>query len=173
MFGYSKLLDTIIDKVAALTDPEDESADPHPIYQSVISGRPSKLSFYRGPGAVILLSNASNVVWKGMRKQHRVSVVQGAVLTFIPGDDDQAMHRCLHYSDIVGGLFDDRYILGIPGSWVEPVASMAQGWRIIDLTKAIDLSTGQLTKTTTAATFFNVHKNHEKVEPEPEPEPGP
>jgi|GEM_PF-5255942 hypothetical protein len=163
MFGYKNLKDVLKSKVAGLTDPEDTSNPSKPIFKSVISGKPSKVSFYSGPGAVILLANASTVNWKGMHKQKRLSVVQGAVLTFIPGDTEDSMDKCLHYSDIVGDLFEDRYALGIEGTQVEPVQSMAQGWRIVDLTKATDMNTKQLKKTTTAATFFNVYKGKERM----------
>lgn len=163
MFGYKNLKDTIKSKVAVLTDPEDTSTNPQPIFRNVLGGKPKKPVFYKGPGAIVLLANASNTDWKGIHKQKRLSVVQGAVLTFIPGDDEKAMDKCLHYSDIVGDIFEDRFSLGIPGTQVEPVKGMSQGWRVVDLSKATDMNTNQLKKTTTAATFFNVYKGKEKT----------
>lgn len=183
MFGYKTVMETMETKIKQLTDPtktipstdsngdpilDDEGnpvliPDPTPIFADVGIGKPSRISFFDGPAAILVFANVPNLSFKGMGGQMRRVTIQGAVLTFIPGNDRDALLTCLHYSDIVGDFFEKKSNLELAGAIIEPLTSNSQGWRVIDVNKFFNnRSTSQLVPNTTGTSIFQITKAKEK-----------
>lgn len=171
MYDYVKLIKAEQSGLLALTDPSltipgiptddnptpDPIPDPTPILFACEYGIPKKIEFWNKVGAILLFGNVATSDYMGINKQRLTQVIQGAVITFVPGDDPSAMERCLHYSDIIGDYFEKKSALGIPGVTHELMNSNSQGWKTIDLRKFLDIDTKQLDMITTATTTFQIY----------------
>jgi hypothetical protein len=66
LYGYANLHETIRAKIATLTDPNDTSPNPQPIYNDVIIGHPENISIYDGNLTMIILGGVPQEGYKGI-----------------------------------------------------------------------------------------------------------
>lgn len=158
MYGYKKVIEALQAKVAALTDPE-ETTGTH-IFSKVTIGQPEKISFYNGPGAVLLFGDVSKIECRGTGGQLKQATIDGAIITFIPGNTAKSVLKCYHYSDIIGDLLENRKALELRGCTITNSTTTPHNWRTVDVNKATNPK--QPKKCIAGATLFTITKSKEK-----------
>lgn len=156
LYDYDLWLEVVRAGVSNLTDPRTPD-DETPIFPSGVEiGKPNKVDFWNNPGATLIFANVIKTEDVGIiSKQKTIQTVQGAVITFVPGNDGPAISKTLHLTDIVGDLFDKTTAFG-PGVETRLLPSISQGWRAVDISKVIPLNANQLKMTSTGTTVFQI-----------------
>lgn len=157
MYGYKNLLATLQSKIEVITDPFADDPE-KPIFSNVELGDPENIGLYAGAFAVVLFADTTKTGAAGMRGQSKAALIQGAVLTIIPGDNSAAALECVHYSDLVEDLLEDEYVLGISNCEIN-VPENSQNWRVVQIKGKTD----KPKKCTVAATPFMITKSKERL----------
>jgi len=162
MYGYKKVILKMQEKLRLLTDPEDESENPKPIFgDNVDFGQEELTGMYGSPAkAIILFADTDKIGSQGMRGQSKQAQITGTVITLIPGDNSAAALECLQYSDIVEDFLENENCLEIPGCLVEVTDSGAQNWRVVDIS-GNPKGNNKPNKVTAASTQFIITKTKE------------
>ncbi len=158
MYGYDIVIKALQKKLGELTDPQDTSNNPGSIYSNVEFGQEELKSLYGvNAKAVILFSNTDKIGSQGMRGQSKQVVIEGAIVTLVPGDNSEAAIKCYHYSDIAEDFLENENCLGIPGCKVEVPDDSAQNWTVVDVS-GNPRGNNRPNKATAAATKFMITK---------------
>lgn len=155
MYDYDLWLEVVAAAMANLTDPRTPDDDT-PIYPSGVEvGKPVKIDFWDNVGATVMFANVIKTEDLSVNKQKQIQTIQGAVITYVPGNDGPAVKRALHITDIVGDFFDKKSAIG-QGTETRLMPTISQGWRAIDISKIIQLNLNQLKMTSTGTTIFQI-----------------
>jgi len=187
MYGYDEILLALQDKLGEVVDPNatipaldvdgkpvlDDDGNPTttpdltPIFTNIEIGKPKKPAFYEKVGGILILGTVTKTGSKGSNGQAQYQIIQGAIITLVPGDDKAATLKCLHYSDIVGDFCEDKTALNLKGTTIELLESNSQGWRPIDISKFTSMNVSQFKMTSTATTIFQITrmKQNQRVMP--------
>lgn len=130
---YDTIIQTMREKIKALTDPEDTSEDPKPLFENVRYSIPDKISLFGGSLAVIRFRKARlEQLEAGM---HESAKIPGAIFILLPGDTEESVLKILRYSDIVGAYLENWDLLGIPGCRVDVLKNDAQNWDVLNISQ--------------------------------------
>ena len=155
MYDYDLWLEIVQAAISTLTDPRLPDDD-SPIYPSGVEiGKPVKVDFWNNPGATLLFANVIKTEDKAINNQKTIQTIQGAVITFVPGNEGPSVKKALHLTDIVGDFFDKKTAVGM-GTETRLMPTISQGWRTIDIGKIIQLNLNQLKMTSTGTTVFQI-----------------
>ena len=176
MYDLETVKSTLKTKLEGLTDPYDTSQNPQPILAHVIRGEPDLLSLFDGPLAGIVsihLTEQPNgtdkrspinaaVTNQGNKRQSWTATLIGAIVLFVPGNDDDADTIATQLSDVVSDFFKDENCLDLQGVTISPLTQGASmNWRPITVTLE---NQQKPTKSLTAAIKFtgviNDNKKH-------------
>lgn len=161
MYGYDIVIEALQEKLKTLTDPKDTSENPKPITTSVEFGQEELKSLYGAEVKfIILFSDTDKIGSQGMRGQSKQVVIEGAVVTLIPGDNSAAAIKCYRCSDIVEDFLENENCLDLPGCIVEVPDDGAQNWTVVDVS-GNPRGNNRPNKATAAATKFKITKRKE------------
>lgn len=130
LWGYDAVKIKLIELIGLLIDTNDESDNPQPIYSSVIGGHPQNVELYNGPLCKVILNGKNDADEVGERHAE----MKGNIITYIPGDDEDAATLCTHYCDIVEAFLENNNILGIRGCTIKPNPNNTQNWIPVNVT---------------------------------------
>lgn len=136
MYQYDTIIDALKDELTDLVDPSiplSEGGTGEAIYGAVSIGQPSNLSLYNGPLAVIVFGSKESKT--GINNQGRKAIITGAIATFIPGQNEDSVKKCLHYCDIVEyALEDNPTLLDMKGVRIQPLKQgKTQEWTSVNV----------------------------------------
>jgi hypothetical protein len=164
MYGYKLLIEVLQSCIQELSDPEaflpesPDIPDESPIFKNVEIGNPSDLSFWNTIGAILMFGQVTKTDADGSNDQRKYQLIQGAVITIVPGDEASNYMKMLHYSDIVGDFCENNSALGLPGTTIDLIESNSQGWRLMDISKFSRATLKQLDMASTATTIFQIKR---------------
>ncbi|MBZ2167009.1 hypothetical protein [Methanobacterium spitsbergense] len=166
MYDLETVKATFKTKLKDLTDPWDISEDPKPIIVNLTRGEPDLISLQDGVLAGLVFMGGMeqplglnkrgpiNAVISKPKRQVWQSDITGAVVLFVPGNDDDADTVATHLSDVVSDFFKDPDCLGLPGVIVTPlITGNSMNWR--PLTISLE-NTKKPIKSLTAAIKFSI-----------------
>jgi len=161
MYGYDIVIEAMQKKLKTLTDPKDTSENPEPITKAVEFGHEELKSLYgQGVKFIILFSNTDKISSQGMRNQSKQAVIEGAIVTLVPGDNSEAAIECYHYSDVVEDFLENENCLDLPGCIVEVPDDGAMNWGVVDVSDN-PRGSNKPNKATAASTKFKITKTKE------------
>jgi hypothetical protein len=131
-YNYTDILDTLHEKITALTN---SSSPPTPIYNDVVIGESPNISLINGTLAEIFLSRVLKEGYRGLKNQGRAALVEGVIITIVPGTNEAAFKTCIDSCDFVEEFFENKKSLGLDGVLTSTPGSMNQNWRIVDVNK--------------------------------------
>lgn len=167
MYDLELIKSTLKTKLKALTDPYDTSTTPKTVLQNVIRGEPDKIGLFNGTLGVLLFSDA-NEKMLGLSKRGQLGTprrqiwqitVDGAIVLFVPRNDDAADSVATHLTDVVSDFFKDNNALELPATSVTTPQNQSMAWRPIDVVLE---NTKKPKKCLTAAIKFTITANDNK-----------
>jgi hypothetical protein len=134
MYGFKKALLSIQGEIKKLSDPDETSQDP--IYKNVILGQAENIGLYNGALASVIIATTPKTGAQGARRQAERAIIQGAVITYIPGVGTNSVLKCIHYSDIVGDWLEtnNSTLIG-KGISLEKNEDNTHNWRPVNVSE--------------------------------------
>ena len=135
MYDLETVKSTLKTRLMELTDPYDTSENPSKVFGNVIRGHPDIISLFDGPLATIIwMANKESpfgtnkkspinavVNNQGNKRQSWIAELTGAIVFYVPGNDDSADTVATQLSDIVSDFFKDENALGLSGVSLKPL----------------------------------------------------
>lgn len=148
LYGYKQLYLTVKNAILNLAYPDTDEK----LYKNVVINPPENLGLYNGPLAVLLFGKVKRKSSEiGLWKE---AMIQAALLTFIPGENEAAALRCVNNCDIIEAYLDTSPITGIQ-TIVDDDNS--QDWKVVDVGR----DKKKPKKCTAGGTLFTIIKSKE------------
>jgi hypothetical protein len=157
MYGFRKTEGALQGKMQTITDPEDPSENPQPIFSDVLLAKPINLELFNGPIVILKLSAVPTIKPAEIGEPVGNAIFNGGAFIFIPGDDEEAARLCKHYTDILGAFLRINELLWqeLPGCIITMFDNQVHDFKIVNVDPK---NTKTPRKSTASATFFTVSK---------------
>lgn len=137
MYGFKDAFLAVQEELKTLTDPSNWDGNEDKIFKNVIIGQAENIGLYNGPLASLLFGFTPKTGAIGMGGRGRLATIEGAVITFVPGMNEEAVLRCVHYCDVIGDWLESPTspTLKDEGITIKKIGTDTHNWRTMNVSR--------------------------------------